>query len=140
MEPAELLMTKLKTIISSLLVLLILCSCATEEEDQWYKGNLHTHTYWSDGDAFPEMVLDWYKNNGYQFVALTDHNTLQTGEKWKKIPKSHIYEQAFDDYLARYGEDWVDYQNDSSGLRVKLKTEAEYAPYFQDENFLILRA
>jgi len=23
---------------------------------RWWKGNLHTHTFWSDGDAFPEMV------------------------------------------------------------------------------------
>lgn len=28
---------------------------------QWYKGNLHTHTLWSDGDDFPEMVADWYR-------------------------------------------------------------------------------
>ncbi len=133
-------MRNCKTLLPLFLAVLILSGCVTEEESQWYKGNLHTHTYWSDGDAFPEMVLDWYKSNGYQFVALTDHNTLQAGEKWKKIPKSHIYEQAFEDYLTRYGEDWVDYQKDSSGLRVKLKTEAEYAPIFQDQAFLILRA
>ncbi len=133
-------MRKLKTMLFPLLALLILWGCATKEEDQWYKGNLHTHTYWSDGDAFPEMVLDWYKTNGYQFVALTDHNTLQAGDKWKKIPKSHIYEQAFDDYLEKYGEDWVDYKKDSTGISVKLKTEAEYAPRFQDEGFLMLRA
>ncbi len=133
-------MRNCETLLPLFLAVLILSGCVTEEESQWYKGNLHTHTYWSDGDAFPEMVLDWYKSNGYQFVALTDHNTLQAGEKWKKIPKSHIYEQAFEDYLTRYGEDWVDYQKDSSGLRVKLKTEAEYAPIFQDQAFLILRA
>ena len=33
-------------------------------ELQWYKGNIHTHTFWSDGDDFPEMVVDWYKNHG----------------------------------------------------------------------------
>jgi len=42
----------------------------------WYKGNLHTHTYWSDGDEFPEVVLNWYKTNNYQFIALSDHNTI----------------------------------------------------------------
>lgn len=133
-------MRKLKTMLVPLLAILVLWGCATKEESQWYKGNLHTHTYWSDGDAFPEMVLDWYKTNGYQFIALTDHNTLQAGEKWKKIPGSHIYEQAFDDYLKKYGEDWVDYTRDSAGISVKLKTEAEYVPRFQDKGFLILRA
>ncbi|WP_420388283.1 histidinol-phosphatase [Roseivirga sp.] len=119
---------------------LLVASCEqNEEKQQWFKGNLHTHTYWSDGDAFPEMVLQWYKSNDYDFLSLTDHNTLQQGEKWKKIPKSHIYEKAFNDYLQAYGEDWVEYTSDSSGTRVKLKTEDEYLPLFLDEEFLIIR-
>ena len=36
------------------------CRPDNESDLTWYKGNLHTHTYWSDGDEFPEMVLDWY--------------------------------------------------------------------------------
>lgn len=27
---------------------------------RWWKGNLHTHSLWSDGDQFPEVVVDWY--------------------------------------------------------------------------------
>jgi len=23
---------------------------------RWWKGNLHTHSLWSDGDEFPEMI------------------------------------------------------------------------------------
>jgi predicted metal-dependent phosphoesterase TrpH len=42
---------------------------------QWYRGNLHTHTIDSDGDSPPSDVVAWYKRNGYQFLALTDHNT-----------------------------------------------------------------
>ena len=42
----------------------------------WYRGNLHTHTINSDGDSPPYDVLAWYKRNGYQFLALTDHNTF----------------------------------------------------------------
>jgi hypothetical protein len=30
----------------------------------WYKGNTHTHTLWSDGNDFPEMITDWYKEKG----------------------------------------------------------------------------
>jgi hypothetical protein len=41
----------------------------------WYKGNLHTHTINSDGDSPPYEVMAWYKRNGYQFLAITDHNT-----------------------------------------------------------------
>jgi hypothetical protein len=42
----------------------------------WYKGNLHTHTINSDGDSPPYDVMAWYKRNGYQFLAITDHNTF----------------------------------------------------------------
>lgn len=42
----------------------------------WYRGNLHTHTVNSDGDSPPYDVMAWYKRNGYQFLALTDHNTF----------------------------------------------------------------
>ncbi len=43
---------------------------------RWYKGNLHTHTTMSDGDSTPEVVARWYKDHGYQFLVLSDHNVL----------------------------------------------------------------
>ena len=42
----------------------------------WFKGNLHTHTNKSDGDSSPETVVDWYCNNKYDFLVLSDHNHL----------------------------------------------------------------
>jgi hypothetical protein len=42
----------------------------------WYKGNLHTHTLNSDGDSTPLEVANWYREHGYQFLALSDHNYL----------------------------------------------------------------
>lgn len=123
------------------LVLLLVFGCTPKEDLEWYKGNLHTHTYWSDGDAFPEMVLDWYKSNGYQFVALSEHNIIADIEKWKKIPQSVIYRQGFDDYLKKYGDNWVEYKEDSSGISVKLKTRAEYLPLFEEDGaFSIINA
>ena len=63
--------------------LIFLTGCSDRESDnrRWFKGNLHTHSYWSDGDEFPEMIMDWYKDRGYDFVALTDHNILAQGGK-----------------------------------------------------------
>ena len=40
----------------------------------WYKGNTHTHTLNSDGDSTPDEVVRWYRENGYNFLVLTDHN------------------------------------------------------------------
>jgi len=82
--------------------------------------------------------MDWYKNHGYQFIGLSDHNTLAAGEKWKKIAKSKLYEDSFAKYLEKYGKDWVTYKIDSGRTLVKLKTLAEYRPLFEDKNFLII--
>jgi hypothetical protein len=51
-------------------------ACAFAADDtatapkHWFKGNLHTHSLWSDGNDFPEMIASWYRDNGYQFLAL----------------------------------------------------------------------
>jgi hypothetical protein len=42
----------------------------------WYKGNTHTHTLNSDGDSTPDDVARWYREHGYHFLVLTDHNYL----------------------------------------------------------------
>jgi hypothetical protein len=43
---------------------------------QWFKGNTHIHTSRSDGDSTPEEVTKWYKENGYNFLFITDHETI----------------------------------------------------------------
>jgi hypothetical protein len=43
---------------------------------KWYKGNTHTHTVNSDGDSTPDEVTRWYREHGYQFLVLSDHNFL----------------------------------------------------------------
>ncbi len=45
----------------------------------WYKGNLHTHTRQSDGDATPEEAVAWYGDRGYDFLAITDHQVYTAG-------------------------------------------------------------
>jgi len=76
----------------------------------WYKGNTHTHSYRSDGDDFPEMIMEWYKSHHYDFICLSDHNTLAQGEKWKLIPAFPSHEKRFFEYLKKYGDNWVTYK------------------------------
>ena len=126
-------------------LVLISASCASSKRTlvtkNWYKGNLHTHSYWSDGDDYPEMIMDWYKSHDYDFVVLSDHNTLASGEKWKLIPKSPSHEMGFQKYVEKYG-DKVMYREDSAGrIEVRLKTLAEYAPMFEEKGkFLIIQS
>lgn len=112
-----------------------------EPVKQWYKGNLHTHSYWSDGDEFPEVIVDWYKSNDYQFIALSDHNILAEGDKWVVILEDSIYQNAFRNYLDNYGADWVNHRIDSGRIYVKLKTYKEYKGRFEEEGkFLIIQS
>lgn len=128
-----------KSLLTVLLILFV--SAVTAQESEWYKGNLHTHSYWSDGDEFPEMIMQWYKDHDYQFVALSDHNIIAEGDKWKKISKDSLYQKAFEQYLSVYGEDWVKYAVNKEGLQVNLKTLSEFRPLFEeDEKFMIFKA
>jgi hypothetical protein len=45
-----------------------------------FKGNLHCHTYMSDGNTSPEGVAKWYRDHGYNFLIITDHNKRTTLE------------------------------------------------------------
>jgi hypothetical protein len=116
--------------------------CSAQQSTRWYKGNTHTHSYWSDGDDFPEMILDWYKTRDYDFIALSDHNVLANKEFWKEIPSHPFRQRRFQEYLAKYGEQWVTYRTDSDGkISVKLKTLDEFRPLFEEKGkFLIIKA
>lgn len=99
---------------------------------QWYKGNLHAHSYWGNGYNYPEMVLDWYKNEGYNFAVTSPHNALQEGEKWVDAPKGSHAEKMFSEYLDTYGESWVEYEDQDSLYRVRLKPLEEYRPMVEE--------
>ena len=104
---------------------------------RWWKGNTHTHTMWSDGDDFPEMAVDWYKQHGYQFVSITDHNTLATEERWWPVPASGIGREAYEKYRTRFGAA-VDERRSGDTLVVRLKRPAEYASRFNEPGRFLL--
>ncbi|HKJ48888.1 MAG TPA: hypothetical protein VJ973_07345 [Christiangramia sp.] len=122
-------------------VFLLLVFNVKAQEEKWYKGNLHTHSYWSDGDEFPEMIMEWYKDHDYQFVALSDHNIIAEGVKAKTIPQEKLYEKAFKKYLKKYGKNGINYRETSKGYQVQLKTLEEFKPLFEEpEKFMIFKA
>lgn len=51
-----------------------------DKSGNWYKGNLHTHTTLSDGKLSPKKTIQIYKNLGYDFLSLTDHNYFSKHE------------------------------------------------------------
>jgi hypothetical protein len=44
-----------------------------EAPGTFYKGNLHAHSTNSDGQLTPRQVCEFYRDNGYDFVSITDH-------------------------------------------------------------------
>jgi len=43
---------------------------------RWLKGSIHCHTTESDGACTPRQIIDWHSENGYSFLAITDHNKI----------------------------------------------------------------
>ncbi|HEY3340916.1 MAG TPA: CehA/McbA family metallohydrolase [Anaerolineae bacterium] len=58
----------------------------------WLKGNLHTHTTMSDGELTPAQAIAAYERLGYDFLAISDHDTYiapsdyQAGTKLILVP------------------------------------------------------
>ncbi len=50
-----------------------------DKPGRFYRGNLHTHSTRSDGDLSPEAVCAYYREAGYDFLALTDHYMQRFG-------------------------------------------------------------
>lgn len=55
-----------------------------------YRGDLHVHSYFSDGREDPMIVAANYRKQGFDFMALTDHHKMYPSkllmEAYKDIP------------------------------------------------------
>jgi hypothetical protein len=97
----------------------------------WFRGNLHAHSFWSDGHDFPEMIAEHYKSLGYQFLAFTEHDRLQEGIKWLRCQgndeqtRSIVQGNLLKRYQERFGSSWVDVRKCDGGSQVRLKTGEE---------------
>jgi hypothetical protein len=96
---------------------------------QWYRGNLHTHSHWSDGDDYLEMIADWYRKKNYDFLLFTDHNVLANTEKWVTVEKTKGGRKAYDKLKSRF-PDWVEERVEGDALQVRLRRFNEVAERF----------
>lgn len=113
---------------------------AEQAKPQWWKGNLHTHTFWSDGDEFPEIVTQWYKDHGYHFLGVSDHNRLSQGQRWMIVTEKQ--RAAFEAYRARSGASWVETRADKEDRTlVRLKPLSEYRSLVEEPGrFLLIQS
>ena len=127
--------------LAALLVLAgaVLAQIEVDPAPRWFKGNLHTHTLWSDGDDFPEMIAEWYRDHGYHFLALSDHNVLSNSDRW--MAGAAVNRRAGVDvvgkYRKRFGDAWVQRRGDE----VRLKTFDEYRGLVEERGrFLMIQS
>ena len=132
-----------------ILFVIILSGCASTRPDhlaRWWKGNLHTHSLWSDGADFPEMIARWYQDNGYNFLAITEHDMLQQGERWVDInakdsgwpPRNASARAALPAYRTQFA-DWVQERTDGQQHLVRLRGLNDYRAKFErPDSFLFI--
>lgn len=105
---------------------------------RFFKGNLHTHSLWSDGDDFPEMIADWYKTKGYDFLALTEHNTMANTTRWIDASKDATRKLAVKKCVDRFGEAWVDRKEEKGKDQIRLKTLAEVKTKVEEKDKFLM--
>lgn len=117
-----------------------------DRDATWWRGNMHTHSLWSDGDDFPEMVTRWYKEEGYDFLMWSDHNAIQNdGDRWiAPAHDSHAQRggglDVYEHYRETFGDDWVETKERGDTLFVRLKQFEEYRERFEEPGgFLLVR-
>jgi hypothetical protein len=111
------------------------------DSPRYWKGNLHTHSLWSDGDDFPEMITDWYKNHDYNFLALSEHNVIAEGEKWVDATSTATRNVALQKYVDRFGTRWVEQRVRGGQNQVRLKPLAEFRSLLEEPGrFLMIPA
>ena len=115
----------------------------SDPQPRWWKGNIHTHTFWSDGNDFPEMVAEWYRTRDYNFLALTDHNVLAQGIRW--LPEKRVLDrggpEVIDKYLRRFGPNWVDRRGQGEQAEIRLKPFDEFRALVEERGeFLLIPA
>jgi hypothetical protein len=108
-------------------------------ETRWWKGNLHTHSLWSDGNDYPEMIADWYKEHGYHFLGLSDHNVLSNQTRWIPVTEAKGGGEAMARYLRRFGKPWVETRETAGKPEVRLKMLSEFrVPLEAPGRFLLI--
>ena len=109
------------------------------EGRKWFRGNLHTHSHWSDGDDYLEMIALWYRDQGYDFLSFTDHNVLANTERWVTVDKTKGGRKAYDKLKAQF-PDWVEERTRDGRLEVRLRTfEEVFEKISVPDEFLLIQ-
>jgi len=100
----------------------------------WLKGNTHAHTLWSDGNAPPEEVADFYAERGYDFLCLTEHNILADHERWFPVQDGgRLQPEHVEKLTERFGTEWVEERVEEGVVQMRLKRLDELQARLREE-------
>lgn len=71
------------------------------DEPGWYAGNLHAHTIHSDGTRPLDDLVALHERSGFDFLAITDHNTPRHHYEFARAAELHP------DVLLLYGTEFT---------------------------------
>lgn len=73
----------------------------------FYFGNLHSHTSFSDGSGTPDQAFDWARYTaGFDFYAVTDHAEQVSSSEWNTTGASADAKNADGQFVALRGFEW----------------------------------
>lgn len=116
-------------------------------KNKMLKGGLHCHTTRSDGRVTPEDVMKMHKENGYDFLALTDHRiynmknfapelglTIIPGMEFDNIglPADHGFRCFHTVCLGPTKEDGNGFDHDQTFESANVPDQESYQPYLDD--------
>ncbi len=114
---------------------------AANENLQWRRGNMHTHSHWSDGDDYLEMIALWYRKHDYNFLVFTDHNVLANTERWIHVAKSKGGATAYGKLKVRFlhsVQERITREGERDVLEVRLSTFQQVAEQFNNPGKFLL--
>ena len=84
-----------------------------DEDAVWLKGNIHSHSVFSDGSLTPEQMKDAYVHHGYDFLAVTDHDIYTdtrklTDDRFTMIQGFELWANATNDHDIHVHFLWAD--------------------------------
>ena len=122
------------------------CVCpSAAARPRWYKGMLHAHTYWSDGRCLPDVAVAAYRDAGYDFITLSDHNRFGTDpDRWMPVdpdfggwPAKAVEPAQFERYRRDFPNG--DWRVRNGRTEVRIRTWKELcAAYGRPGRFLLL--
>ncbi len=117
----------------------MLSVCLNAQAQLWHRGNLHMHSTWSDGNVMPEDAVGWYRDHGYQFVCLSDHQILQLETNaWLEVGSKKLSPATADAYLKAHPAS-AEVKRTGNRATLRLKTIWELKKMFdRPESFLMV--